>query len=67
MVDVHCVTRVIDGRTHEVAASLNNCSGLWTAVVWHDGRIVGNGAGYSPEEAVNVAVTLLTAQPARAG
>jgi hypothetical protein len=63
MVDVHRVTRVIDGRTYEISASLNNCSGLWTAVVWFDGRIVGNGAGYSPEEAVNVAVALLAAQP----
>jgi hypothetical protein len=63
MVDVHRETRVIDGRAYEISASLNNCSGLWTAVAWLDGRIVGNGAGYSPEEAVNVAVTLLAGQP----
>jgi hypothetical protein len=63
MVDMHRVTRAIDGKTYEIAASLNNCSGLWTAVVWLDGRIVGNGAGYSAEEAVDVAVALLAAQP----
>jgi hypothetical protein len=63
MVDVHRVTRVIDGRTYEISATLNNCSGLYTAVAWLDGRIVGNGAGYSPDEAVNVAVALLATQP----
>ena len=63
MVDVHRVTRVIDDKTYEISTSLNNCSGLYTAVVWLDGRIVGNGAGYSPDEAVNVAVALLAGQP----
>jgi hypothetical protein len=63
MVDVHRVSRVVDGKTYEISVSLNNCSDLFTAVVWLDGRIVGNGAGYSPEEAVSVAVALLAAQP----
>ena len=61
MVDVHRVTQVIDGRMYDVSASLNNCSGLWTAVVCQEGRIVGNGAGYSAEEAIKVAIELLVA------
>lgn len=64
MVDVHRETHTRDGRVYEVSASLNNCSGLWTAVVWNDGRIVGNGAGYSPEEAIKVALDLLTVRSA---
>jgi hypothetical protein len=59
MVDVYRTTLDIAGRQYEASASLNNCSDLWTAVLWHEGRIAGNGAGYSPQEAIDTAVRLL--------
>ena len=60
MVEVRRETVLVDGSPYEAEASLNNCSGLWTSVLRADGRIRGNGAGYTPEEAIRVAVQLLT-------
>jgi hypothetical protein len=59
MVDVRRDVIEIAGETFEASASLNNCSGLWTAVLKSGDRIRASGAGFSPEEAIRVAAELL--------
>jgi hypothetical protein len=64
MVEVHRSTVEVGGMSYEAQASLNNCAGVWTSVLMRDGQIAGNGAGYSPDEAVRVAVERLSAKVA---
>lgn len=40
---------------------------MWTAVLRCEGRLVGSGAGYSPEEAVKVARELYEEKVAKQG